>query len=278
MASALLKGGFAPNAGLDRSSVVELWHVWNITGWSVDNTEDVVFSQTRAEGASHPDLGDAICKNRVLKDRWASPGDTAPDGEQYWQAIVAVYFDSSSREFANNPRSTIIDPISERFVIPYWKRLVSGVDSFKLCKYYCDRCRIRRVEVRHARTGQITESQRNTIFGEVGKVYFFGIDNGPIIDPNPQGVPFLFKGPKINDLSNGLTRLFYVFETTVPILGLSAGALYSSGSIVIPSVSTPPLSYLDEYVDPDTGGSSPDPIVTSIWERRHVPGGGLPYL
>ena len=89
MASALLKGGFAPNAGLDRSSVVELWHVWNITGWSVDNTEDVVFSQTRAEGASHPDLGDAICKNRVLKDRWASPGDTAPDGEQYWQAIVA---------------------------------------------------------------------------------------------------------------------------------------------------------------------------------------------
>lgn len=268
MAAVLLKTDFAPNEGLDRSSVVELWHVYDVLGWTADNTTDVVFSQTRTLGASHPDIGRAICKNRVLRRRWSDGTSHATDGT-YWQALVSVYFDSSNRETAFNPRSTVIDPITERVSIPFWS-LPPGRITKRLNWYHADRARIRRAETRHPRTAQVTEQARNTIFSQIGAVYFFGQDNGPIIDPNPVGIPYIFKGPRIVDLQNGLTRIVYYFETESPLLGIPVDR-FGAG---IPCVQTDSLDYLDEYVPPDDD----PPIRVSRWNHRYLAGTGLPFL
>ena len=276
MPAALLKSNFSPNLGRDRSTVTELWHVYDILGWSSDNTTSVVFGQIPYDaeaGTPHPDVSEATCRNMVLRQRWTD-GQTS-NGEIKWQAIVAVYFDSASRQSVFNPRSRTIDSFVERFKIPFRYKILSP--AFGSISYYeAERVRVRRIETRYARTAQVTPQQENIMYGEAGKVYYFGIDNGPIIDPNPVGVPFLFKGPNIVSLSNGLTSVSYVFDTTAPIAGLPSRP--TANGMQIPSVNTPPLGYLDEYINAEFSIAVDAPILVSPWQDRYVEGEGLPFL
>lgn len=281
MPAVLLKQDQSINEGTDRSTVTELWHVYDILGWTDVNTVAAVFSQIpRNLDSAHPDIPEATCRNRVVRRRWTNRKATAaPNSETYWQALVAVYFDSSGRDTVFNPRSRSIQNFIENIQIPYWYKVADGGIPYKKGFINSERTRIRRIETRHPRTGQVTDGAINSIFAQVGSVYSFGTGTGPIIDPVPNaGTPYLFKGPQIVTLANGLTRIQYVFDTTCRILSIPQGSLASE----IPILRVPALDYLDEYATHDkigTGLNPPPPeVVVSHWYNRFPEGTGIPFL
>lgn len=276
MPAALLKQDRSVNEGTDRSTVTELWHVYDILGLTDENTRTAVFSQIpRDLDSVHPDVPEAICRNRVLRRTWTNR--KALNGVTYWQALVAVYFDSSGRNTVFNPRSRSISNFVENISIPYWYPVVNGTSPYKKGFIQAERTRIRRIETRHPRTAQVTEGAIEAIFAQVGAVYSFGTGTGPIIDPVPNaGTPYLFKGPQIVTLANGLTRIQYVFDTTCRILPLPQGGLATD----IPYARVPGLDYLDEYAAHDgkivTG--QPPEVLVSHWYDRYPEGTGIPFL
>lgn len=279
MPAVLLKQDQSINEGTDRSTVTELWHVYDILGWTDVNTVAAVFSQIpRNLDSAHPDIPEAICRNRVVRRRWTNRKVTAtPNNETYWQALVAVYFDSSGRDTVFNPRSRSIQNFIENIQIPYWHEVAPNANLFKKSYINSERTRIRRIETRHPRTGQVTDGAINSIFAQVGAVYSFGTGTGPIIDPVPNaGTPYLFKGPQIVTLANGLTRIQYVFDTTCRILPTPQGSLASE----IPFLRVPGLDYLDEYA-PHEGqfqNGEPPAVLVSHWYNRFPEGTGIPFL
>lgn len=276
MPAKLLRADFSPNLGRDRSTVTELWHVYDITGFAQDKITQVVYGQIPYNpevGTPHPDINEATCRNMVMRQHWTD-GSTS-GGELLWQAIVAVYFDSQSRQSVFNPRTSSITDYSEPFRIPFRYKILSP--DIKLIGYYdTERTRSRRIETRYARTAQVTEAAKLTLLAQAGNVYFFNSQGGPFVLPSPNNVPFVYKGASTVDLSNGLTRIRYTFDTLSRIAGLPSQP--PANGMQVPSVSTPPLDFLDVYLAASLSPGTDTPILVSPWSDRFLIGSTLPFL
>lgn len=273
----LLKADYQREYGLHREAGIELWHVTGITSWTDNNTVDRVYKQIpRALGQVCPGLTNAILLNYRLQEK-INTGQTDSTDGPICEAIVSLHYDSTNNE-SFRIRSRGLGGYRDRVVAPYWS--YNGA-SWQLTEKMLPRQCLRRVETRYVRNGSVTESNIRAINAKIGWVFHFPRVLSPDPagqGPDPNAIPYVLMPPSIVDLSNGLTRVVYTFESSCRMRGIQLGRI--SGV----DVALPPLDYLQEWYAPFSfktdGSRQPSDIQVVPWWDLYYrdPSESLPFI
>lgn len=262
--------------GQDRSYVVEQWHVPGVQGWESNNGVEKVLNQVPGDVFAgplgpppDPNLPGVICKSKSIKRRWPSGVDS--NNVPTFDALVHVVYDSAARS-TYSPQSMSLTTAWTYVDRPCWTRFniqgAGGNPSSFRWHYHEDaipRAKVRVAVTRYPRTASVTGQVRAKIISRIGQVFFLNTVNPGGFDPGSgNAIPFLFVSPSIVSLSNGLTRIVYLFETSTPIQGVAIGGLPGF------DVEVPPLRHLDEWIKVDGGAGTPFDIGVDTWEDRYV--------
>lgn len=261
-AAELLSRSFDPVHGRDRSSGIELWHVREIVGWNGGNTVSLVYGRLPYGGdvgVAHPDpgLGGCTLREYHVQDRWPD-GSVDANLEPYWNAIVAVYFDEpryGPGRFGR--RGGAVSQYTETVYPPVWVSYgVSPSLAWSKTTIPIERTRIRRHETRFVPTEYIAGANLATMMNFCGTVFILPNDS----------TPHLFKGPIVDDLNNGLSRIVFVFESTTVIKEIAVGEIGStSEGHPIPGKTIPALNHLENWTEIDQAQTEPSDIVVVPW-------------